>query len=407
MNLRELREYQVEFEKVRVKVASDFKAINELRKKFTLDYTISKLLTLKKEEYAVGLGSPTFCNRIENELNEWGNIHGSSATKFGIYFGVFGEDKSRKYRIGRKEYGDNVDLAFKKVINSIIMLIEKSDDIEVIKQIPISPMFKGKILSIYYPEKFMNVFSAKHLNYFIDNLCIENSSKSELDKQALLLHYKNSDQVMKKWSVYEFSRFLYKTFGSPNDEVKEEKLPNELKKFREKDFPPIETVNFSYIKLTTNELAEHYDRRERKGSKIDYINRSKKLKKIGDRGELIVLKAERKYLKENKRPDLEKLIDHIAEKDDSAGYDIKSYNLDGTERLIEVKSTTQKVSSNSIYISANELDVATKNSNYYFYVVYEADSKAPKIWRVKGTDLLNDEKIIKEPIAYRIRINAS
>lgn len=407
MNLRELREYQVEFEKVRVKVASDFKAINELRKKFTLDYTISRLLTLKKEEYAVGLGRPTFCNRIENELNEWGNIHGSSATKFGIYFGVFGEDKSRKYRIGRKEYGDNVDLAFKKIINSIIMLIENSDDIEVIKQVPISPMFKGKILSIYHPEKFMNIFSAKHLNYFIDNLCIENSSKSELDKQALLLHYKNSDQVMKKWSVYELSRFLYKTFGSPNDEVKEEKLPNELKKFREKDFPPMETVNFSYIKLTTNELAEHQDRRERKGSKIDYINRSKKLKKIGNRGELIVLKAERKYLKENKRPGLEKLIDHIAEKDDSAGYDIKSYNLDGTERLIEVKSTTQKVGSNSIYLSANELDIATKNSNYYFYVVYEADSKTPKIWRVKGTDLLNDEKIIKEPIAYRIRINAS
>ncbi|WP_218190133.1 hypothetical protein [Plesiomonas shigelloides] len=124
----------------------------------------------------------------------------------------------------------------------------------------------------------MNIFSAKHLNYFIDNLCIENSSKSELDKQVLLLHYKNSVQVMKKWSAYELSRFLYKTFGSPNDEVKEEKLPNELKKFREKDFPPIETVNFSYIILTTNELAEHQDRRERKGSKIDCINRSKKLK---------------------------------------------------------------------------------------------------------------------------------
>ena len=66
-----------------------------------------------------------FVTEYENELNEWGNIHGSPATKFGIYFGKFGEDKSRKYRIGRKEYGDNVDLAFKKIIDSIIMLIEK------------------------------------------------------------------------------------------------------------------------------------------------------------------------------------------------------------------------------------------------------------------------------------------
>ena len=64
MNLRELREYQVEFEKVRGEVASDFKSINDLRKRFTLDYSINKLLTLKKEEYAVGLGESTFCNRI-------------------------------------------------------------------------------------------------------------------------------------------------------------------------------------------------------------------------------------------------------------------------------------------------------------------------------------------------------
>lgn len=140
-------------------------------------------------------------------------------------------------------------------------------------------MFKGKILSVYYPDDFMNIFSAKHLNYFIDNLCIENSSRSELDKQALLLHYKNSDQVMKKWSVYEFSRFLYKSFGSPNDEVKEEKLPDELKEFKDKDFPPIEVVNFSYVELTTDELADLGDIKERKRNKIDYINRSKKIKK--------------------------------------------------------------------------------------------------------------------------------
>lgn len=46
------------------------------------------------------------------------------------------------------------------------MLIENSDDIEVIKQVPISPMFKGKILSIYYPGKFMNVFFSKALELF-------------------------------------------------------------------------------------------------------------------------------------------------------------------------------------------------------------------------------------------------
>ncbi|MEF1342037.1 DUF3883 domain-containing protein, partial [Vibrio rotiferianus] len=138
--------------------------------------------------------------------------------------------------------------------------------------------------------------------------------------------------------------------------VKEEKLPDELKEFKDKDFPPIEVVNFSYVELTTDELADLGDRKERKRNKIDYINRSKKLKKIGNRGELIVLKAERNYLITNGKPNLGELVEYIAEKDDSVGYDIKSYNLDGTERLIEVKSTTHRVGTNNIYMSANELD---------------------------------------------------
>jgi hypothetical protein len=406
MNLIELREYQVEFEKIRGEVSSDFRFIDNLRKKFTSDYSVSKLLTLKKEDYAIGQGKSTFCNRIENELNEWGNIHGSPATKFGIYFGKLGVDKTKKYRIGRNEYGDDVDLAFQKIIYSIIMLIDKKDDIQVIKNIPISPMFKGKILSVYYPDNFLNIFSAKHLNFFIDNLCIENTSRSELDKQALLLNYKNSDQIMKEWNAYEFSRFLYKSFGSPNDEVKEEKLPEGLKAFKEADFPPIETVKFDYIDLTTDELPTRKNKKEHKGYKIDYVMRSKKLKRIGNRGEQIVLKAEKHYLVKNKKSNLAKIVNHTAEKDDSAGYDIRSYNLDGTERLIEVKSTTHKIGSNNIYLSANELEVAISKSNYYFYIVYEADSTRPKIWRIKGTDLLNDKNIVKEPVMYRLTINA-
>lgn len=407
MDLTELREYQVEFEKVRGEVASDFKSINDLRKKFIFDYSVSKLADLKKQEYVVGLGEPTFCNRIENELNAWGNIHGSPATKFGIYFGGFGEDKKKKYRIGRKEYGADVELAFQKVISSIILLIENKDNIEILKKVPISPMFKGKILSVYFPDDFLNIFSAKHLNFFIDNLCLTNDSKNELDKQALILHYKNSDAIMNSWSVYEFSRFLYKSFGSPNDELKDEQLPKELKVFKVKDFPPIETVSFDYVDLAINELPISKNEKVARRGKIEYSQRSKRLKRIGNRGEQIVLKAEKSYLEHMKKGDLAKLLDHVAERDDSVGYDIKSYNLDGTDRLIEVKSTTQKIGSNNIYLSANELDMAISNNNYFFYIVYEVDTKRPKIWRIKGIDLLNDNKLVKEPILYRLRVNAS
>ena len=115
-----------------------------------------------------------------------------------MYFGKYGQDKTRKYRIGRKEYGKDEDIALKKILSAIVELLENKDDFEILKKNPISPMYKGKILSVYYPNDFPNIFSAKHLNYFINNLGLDNDSKSELDKQALLLDFKNSDKVMKQ-----------------------------------------------------------------------------------------------------------------------------------------------------------------------------------------------------------------
>jgi len=290
MKITELRDYQIEFEKNRQYFNSGFKEINGLRKKFTADYSINGITDLTKDQYVIGKGDSTFCNRIENDLNEWGNIHGSPAIKFGLYFGKYGEDKTRKYRIGRKEYGTDENIALKKILSAIVELLENKNDFEVLKKNPISPMFKGKILSVFYPNDFLNIFSAKHLNYFINILGLDNESKSELDKQALLLNFKVSDKVMEKWSVYEFSKFLYSSFGNPNDEVKEDKISKELKEFKLKDFPPIESLKFDYVELQTNVFPEPKGKGNKKGTKIDYSNRSKRFKRIGDRGEQIVLR---------------------------------------------------------------------------------------------------------------------
>jgi hypothetical protein len=405
MKITELRDNQIEFEKIRAESNSGFKEINNLRKKFTSDYPINGITELTKEEYVVGKGDSTFCNRIENDLNEWGNIHGSPATKFGLYFGKYGEDKTRKYRIGRREYGTDENTALKRILSAIVELLENKDDFEILKKNPISPMYKGKILSVYFPNDFLNIFSAKHLNYFINILGLDNDSKSELDKQALLLKYKNSDKVMKEWSVYEFSKFLYKSFGNPNDEIKEENISKELKDFKLNDFPPIESLKFDFVDLQTNEFPESKGKKKNKGTKIDYSNRSKKFKRIGDRGEQIVLRAERQFLKKNGKKNLADLVDQISERDDSVGYDIKSYELDGTEKLIEVKSTLRKIGKSNVFLSANELQVAENEKNYYFYIIYEVGTKRPKIWKVKGSDLLNDSNIVKEPILYKLNMN--
>jgi len=101
------------------------------------------------------------------------------------------------------------------------------------------------------------------------------------------------------------------------------------------------------------------------------------------------------------------LVDQISERDDSVGYDILSFELDGSKKLIEVKSTLRKIGESNVYLSANELQVAENEKNYYFYIIYEAGSKRPKIWKIKSSNFLNDSNIVKEPILYKIKLNTN
>lgn len=407
MNITELREFQTEFEEIRKDLNSGYNRIEKLRRKFVKDYSVERILNLELDEYVVGKDDKsTFCNRIENELNEWGNIHGSNAKKFGLYFGVLGDDLDRKYRIGKRRFGTEHNQALQEILQSIRELIENKTNVKLIKRNPISPMFKGKILSVYYPNEFLNIFSASHLNYFINNLALDNNSKSEIDKQALLLTYKNNDSIMKNWSIYEFSKFLYFSFGNPKDEIKEKDLPKELRDFKLKDFPPIESLKFDFVNLETEEFEPSNSKQAKgKNKKPDYLGRSKKFKRIGDRGEQIVLRAERQFLEKNGKADLAKKVDHIAERDDRAGFDILSYELDGTEKPIEVKATLRKVGRSKIFLSANELKISEEKENYHFYIIYETGSKRPKIWKIKSEKLISDKNIIKEPVLYQLNLS--
>jgi len=322
MQIKKLREYQVDFEKTRISFHSEHKELFKLRDRFIKDYTTKMISSLNLDDYVAGKGFVIFCNRIENELNDWGNIHGSFAKKFGIYYGVDGIDKVKKYRIGKVEFGTSIGIAFEKVKFFIVELIENENNFDILKKNLISPMFKGKILSIYHLDKFLNIFFATYLDYFINELGLENNSKSELDKQKRLLEFKNSDLIMKTWSIFEFNKFLYHSFGKPNNELKDNAFSKELKIFKLKDFPPIENVKSEFVNLKMDELSESNNITNRISKKTDYFAQSRKLKRIGDWGEQIVVMAERQILIEKGRKSLAEKVDYISKRDDSIGYDI-------------------------------------------------------------------------------------
>jgi len=107
------------------------------------------------------------------------------------------------------------------------------------------------------------------------------------------------------------------------------------------------------------------------GRFVNFIENMTEAKRIGDLGEMWVIKQEEKKLN-NKRLSLHAMkIKHISkDKGDGTGYDIESYDLDGNKIFIEVKTTKNDFSS-TFYITRNEFELSKKEKlNYYLYRVY-------------------------------------
>jgi hypothetical protein len=74
--------------------------------------------------------------------------------------------------------------------------------------------------------------------------------------------------------------------------------------------------------------------------KFDPVERDFRNRELGKAGEEFVLEVERKSLTKMERPDLARKIRWVSAEDgDGAGYDILSFEPNGRERLIEVKTT--------------------------------------------------------------------
>jgi len=89
---------------------------------------------------------------------------------------------------------------------------------------------------------------------------------------------------------------------------------------------------------------------------------------IGKKGEEFVLEYEKNNLISLDRSDLANKVKMISELDCTAGFDILSYFDDGSEKYIEVKSTTGNL--NNFYLTINEFKVARElKESYYIYKV--------------------------------------
>lgn len=99
----------------------------------------------------------------------------------------------------------------------------------------------------------------------------------------------------------------------------------------------------------------------------DYLNEHEQRITIGTFGEELVLAYERKKLNDLKRSDLAKKVEKVK---DGCGYDIRSYNKDGNEKHIEVKTSTNGINT-TFEMSFNEWSYMKKfPDNYFIYRLF-------------------------------------
>lgn len=376
---------------------SKWKEAERLRKQFVTDYPINKIGHLSIDEYVIGKGStnPSFCYRLERELDSLGRILGATAYKFGVYYGKTKSDARMKYRFAMYWGGDKNE-AFKAVKLSIVTLLQAAatGDMEAISENKISPMFKGKLLFIYYPEKFAPIYAKPHLEHFLAQLNISGIFESEPDMQRALMGYRASWKELRKQHACLYMRFLYDEFGYPDYQGSASSSGTESSANAPLLSEAIKGASF------INGMPAITGATPRPGTgKGDYTGQQKHLKRIGDRGEVIVLAMEKRRLTDEGKGDLSAKVKYIAEQDDRAGFDILSFDNDGTVRPIEVKATCGNTLERGFYITANEVEQASKQKNYHIYFVFSAMSKRPQVLPMKNP-LLNGGDFELKAIAY-------
>jgi hypothetical protein len=109
--------------------------------------------------------------------------------------------------------------------------------------------------------------------------------------------------------------------------------------------------------------------------KIDWDALNKTRKHHGDLGEMFVYDLEKNYLTKVGRSDLAEKVRHVASEGDGHGYDIQSFNKDGSKKFIEVKATNSSTGS-SFNISKNEFSFLQNNlSSAVVYHVHNVNNE--------------------------------
>jgi len=132
--------------------------------------------------------------------------------------------------------------------------------------------------------------------------------------------------------------------------------------------------------------------------KVNFLEVEKNNMDIGNQGERVVFDYEQWSLHQAGKPELATKVEWVSrDRGDGAGYDILSYDVNGQEKYVEVKSTTMGIKA-PIFFTRNELEFSkTHASKFWLYRLYNLFG-TPKMFVRKGSI---DSMCKVVPVSYK------
>jgi Protein NO VEIN, C-terminal len=117
----------------------------------------------------------------------------------------------------------------------------------------------------------------------------------------------------------------------------------------------------------------------------DYGEIEARNRDLGLKGELFALKYEHARLVHERRRDLARKIDHVSGNgQDGLGYDIRSFEANGEDRFIEVK-TTAYAAYNPFFVTRRELETSRGEAGrFMLYRAFDFAKGEPRMYSVRG-----------------------
>ena len=202
-----------------------FEILKDNKSKFIERFPLDKLLDMPIEEYIVlkanypDTYNDVFTYWLERKKEIGGAIGGGNASKFYIYM-----DNTGRYCIGygnKKRYveGDELKYEYNELISKIVKSIDlaKEDNIQGIKELnpPLWNMVLLKILSIYVPDKFIDIYSSSVLVPLAEilNLDIDKSPENIIEINYLATKKLREMDEFKEWEMFKLSNFVWETIS--------------------------------------------------------------------------------------------------------------------------------------------------------------------------------------------------